>query len=1640
VNGDPWSRWPIDFTVPRAARRLLIVLFLFAAGSWSVLATFTAGSAAAPLVQTSSLGAPSNLTVASGTTTLSWGQSTSTWATGTRIYRATTSGGSYLQIAQIANSTTTTYTDAPGSGSFYYVVRAYYDGNGANWTSPDSNEASVSTISSLSLAPSSAGPGAELSGSLKGLPIDDSIAFHFDSIAGPTLVGTAEGAATPTTVQSDTDSPVTVVLPGNAGNGAHTVYAVGSPSGRWASAAVTVDAAAPPQPSFTSTPPASSNSTTATFAFTDTEPGVTFSCSRDGATPSACTSPRTLVNLSGGTHSFAVTAADAFGNVSSAVTSSFAVDVTAPPSPTLTGTPASTSTSTSASFTFSDAEGGVAFKCSLDGAAATACSSPSSSTVTNGQHTITVAATDAAGNTSPATSYQWLVDTAGFRAFVTSPADGSYVNSAAYTAGCGTASTDDICGTAVNGSGRTMTTVQVSLKRSDNQYWTGSGFGTTTETWLTATGTSSWSLPMSVGSLSQNTYTLHVRASDGGSPAVIAATTFYLDKQTPSTAISTPAVNSNYTATSWASGCGTTTTDDLCGTASDPVIPTSAGGIDHVEVSLRQTSSGKYWDGFGFNAVAETVFVPVGTTTWSLPFDYADFPADGGYSVRAVAFDRASNASGAATTSFTVDRVAPTGAITFPASGSVLGTSGYTAGCGTPGTNDVCGTATDAASGVGSVKVSIQRGTGNYWNGTSFASATEVKLTATGTTSWSYGFGLTNFPTNGNYTVRAYPADAVGNVRLAATSTFNLDKTPPPAPILTSSPANPTSATTAGFSFTDSETTATLSCSLDGATVTSCTSPKNYTGLVQGTHTVAVTATDVHGNTATTNFAWVVDTAPPTAAVSSPSASGVYSASTWTTLCGTSSVGDACGTAADPGGSGVASVAVSLQQSSTGLYWNGTAFAGAGETTGAATGTTNWKWTFNGTDFPATGSYVLRAYSTDNVGFTSPVGSRTFTVDLTPPVGVVTFPANGTTYGPASFNAGCGTPTNGDFCGTASDSGGSTVNNVQGSLQRNSTGLYFDGNSFSRSGEQLFPAGSTTTWSYDFPASWFPADGTYTLRLYTSDAVGNTSTTVSTFTMDQTPPPVSTITSGPPNPTNAGTASFSFSNAEPGVTFTCRLDAGTTTSCTSPVSYTGLVQGTHTFTVNASDAYGNVSTRTSSWVVDTTAPTAAVTSPATSGVYSPGTFTALCGSPGTGDVCGTASDSGGANVASVAVSLQEAASGNYWDGTSFGSATEQLTAATGTTSWNWGFSSANFAAGGNYVLRAYATDNAGNSGGATSRTFTIDMTPPTAVTTFPSGGGSYDSAAWNAGCGTTTTGDFCGTASDSGGSTVSSVQVSVRQGSGNYWNGATFGSASEVLLTASGTSSWSRPLPAAALTAGSYTMRVVTTDAVGNASSTSFSFTSAPTVSYVRLAGSATQCSGSTTTTIAPTGGVPTGRKLIAQIVLRGTVTGTVSIADPRGNTWTTDADVANGSLRTLVLSSSVTAALNSGDALTLTLPSTASVAWGVGEWSGLAASQPAGGYDSRTTALGSSSGPSASVAPTGANDLVVGVLGNSSNLNLTEASGWTTSTKVSEGCSSSGDTRSAYLLGVPASTVAYSPTLSSSVNWALAVVSYQAG
>src|SRR5207248_1492148 len=91
--------------------------------------------------------------------------------------------------------------------------------------------------------------------------------------------------------------------------------------------------------------------------------------------------------------------------------------------------------------------------------------------------------------------------------------------------------------------------------------------------------------------------------------------------------------------------------------------------------------------------------------------------------------------------------------------------------------------------------------------------------------------------------------------------------------------------------------------------------------------------------------------------------------------------------------------------------------------------------------------------------------------------------------------------------------------------------------------------------------------------------------------------PTATITANPTNPSNSTAATFAFGSTETGSSFQCALDGAAFTGCATAVSYTGLAAGSHTFQVKATDLAGNTGAAVSaSWTVDTTAPTASITS------------------------------------------------------------------------------------------------------------------------------------------------------------------------------------------------------------------------------------------------------------------------------------------------------------------------------------------------------------------------------------------------------------------------------------------------------------
>ena len=139
-------------------RSFLIFLLgvVFAIAAPVALAGWSSSASAGPLpISSATIAAP---TAAAATTSactmhdattvqvaVSWTATTSAGATGYAIKRGTLATGPFAQVGTVSGNGTETWTDAAGAlayaTNYYYVV----DATVANWTSPDSNVATVTT-------------------------------------------------------------------------------------------------------------------------------------------------------------------------------------------------------------------------------------------------------------------------------------------------------------------------------------------------------------------------------------------------------------------------------------------------------------------------------------------------------------------------------------------------------------------------------------------------------------------------------------------------------------------------------------------------------------------------------------------------------------------------------------------------------------------------------------------------------------------------------------------------------------------------------------------------------------------------------------------------------------------------------------------------------------------------------------------------------------------------------------------------------------------------------------------------------------------------------------------------------------------------------------------------------------------------------------------------------------------------------------------------------------------------------------------------------------------------------------------------------------------------------------------------------
>ena len=482
-----------------------------------------------------------------------------------------------------------------------------------------------------------------------------------------------------------------------------------------------------------------------------------------------------------------------------------------------------------------------------------------------------------------------------------------------------------------------------------------------------------------------------------------------------------------------------------------------------------------------------------------------------------------------------------------------------------------------------------------------------------------------NSLTTGSHTFSVTHTDDAGNTSPPRSVTWIVDRTPPGAPTVTrtSPSATPTKLTTQVITYSGAEGGGTFQCSLDNAAFTACgSSPLTLTGLGFGQHTYAVTQTDAYGNVGSaTTVTWTVDVTPPgapTVARTAPTDSPTNSPSQTITFAGTEAGGtfqcklDGAAYGACPAspltlnGLGSGSHAYSVTQTDA---------AGNVSAPGAVS------WTVDVTPPPTpnvSGPSGVTALNTASILYSNSEGGVTFQCKLdsaayapcpVSPISLSSLPNGAHTYFVTATDVAGNTSSAGtaswtvDPSGftvsiTASPSNPATVSTASFSFSATITA----GTSYECKLDAESYSSCTSPRTYNNLS-----DGSHTFSVRASNGSTSPSTTpevTRTWVVDANPPGAPTLsrTSPTASPTNQTAQTFSLAAAEAGGVLNCKLDNGATATCpSSPITVTGLGNGSHTYTVTQTDAAGNTgSAATVTWVVDITppsTPTVARTSP-----------------------------------------------------------------------------------------------------------------------------------------------------------------------------------------------------------------------------------------------------------------------------------------------------------------------------------------------------------------------------------------------------------------------------------------------------------
>lgn len=890
------------------------------------------------------------------------------------------------------------------------------------------------------------------------------------------------------------------------------------------------------------------NSTAQIISFVANDNGGTinyYQCKIDTGTWSACSSPQNYSSLVEGDHTFSVKAIDTAGNISNVDTKTWHTDLTLPVI-TIGSSPNAITNQISSTFAFSatDLGGGsvASYNCKIDGGSWGTCSSPKIDILAAGSHTFSVTATDTAGNISGVSSYSWIIDLSlptvtltSNPASLTNSTSASFVFLGTDTGGGSIASYQcaidggsfAVCSSPKSYLSLSASAHVFSVKAIDTA---GNVGNTTTYNWTVDTTTPMASIlsgPSSLTNSTSATYTFSATAPPSGS-----ITGYECNVDAGGwTSCSSPKTYSGLSAGAHVFSVRSIDNNGNRSSASSQswVIDTTAPvlSIDTKPTSINNLTSAQFsFSATDANGIASysCKLDSASFTTCSSPMSYSSL-AQSSHTFSVTATDSAGNVTAAQTYTWSIDTTAPTLSFTStPNTVTNLTTASFSF------------TGSDTGGGaLAGYQCSI--------DGSTYSTCTSPSVNAS--------------LAAGAHVFSVLAVDTAGNASGAQNYNWVIDTTAPTLN-LTSTPNAITNLTTASFSFTGSDTgggaVASFACKLDSGSYASCTSPKSYSGLSAGSHSVAITVTDTAGNTSSELIStWLVDLTAPSVAITTPSMNGSVA-----NVSGLSSytLGGTCSE------NGITvTIAGSLSGSTTcvGGVWSKNI-----DLTGLADGTVS-----------------LTAAQTDLAGNTTTTSARTIVKDTQAPTISVTTPTT------IQGNVSTGIAT---WSLTETNIAAGTSFTVE----------VYNGTSWINVGTKAATAGMNTNQSYTLTNYTVPNVDTSSakIRVSVTDAAGNTTTSQSgSFVIDSAAPVVSSviINSGA---TVALSPTLSIAiNATDATTGVSSIKIADATGSSCQASYadsnwqtftngggvqtysyiTGFSNGIHQICVWAKDAVGNVS-------------------------------------------------------------------------------------------------------------------------------------------------------------------------------------------------------------------------------------------------------------------------------------------------------------------------------------------------------------------------------------------------------------------------------------------------------------------------------